>query len=59
MRATASTRPGTSSWSRAEGDVVASAVVEREVRDGVPVYDVWGHVTPELRRRGIGGWLLD
>jgi mycothiol synthase len=43
----------------AEGDLVAVTAVQREVRDQVPVYDVWGKVAPQMRRRGIGRWLLD
>lgn len=43
----------------AGGQLIGATGVQRGVRDDVPVYDVWGHVTPELRRRGIGGWLLD
>ena len=39
--------------------VVAMTAVERQVRDSVPVYEVWGKVLPELRRRGIGRWLFD
>ena len=35
-------------------DLVAFAMVERIVRDGVTNYDLWGYVHPELRRRGIG-----
>ncbi len=43
----------------ADGHLVAITGVEREVRDEVPVYDVWGKVDPALRRRGLGQWLLD
>jgi mycothiol synthase len=39
--------------------VVAQTAVHRQVRDGVPVYEVWGKVRPEVRRRGIGRWLFD
>ena len=35
-------------------DLVAFAMVERIVRDGVTNYDLWGYVRPDLRRRGIG-----
>ncbi len=43
-----------------EGDLglVAFAMVERIVRDGVPTYDLWGYVHPELRRNGIGSVLF-
>jgi len=41
-----------------EGRVVAEAGVERSIRDGVAVYDVWGHVHPSVRRRGLGRALL-
>lgn len=44
---------------RSDGEMVALMVVQREVRDGVPTYDLWGKVTPHLRRRGVGRWLLD
>ncbi|MEA2609111.1 MAG: mycothiol synthase [Chloroflexota bacterium] len=43
----------------ADDRLVAATGVDRGIRDGVPSYQVWGHVTPELRRRGIGSWLLD
>ena len=43
----------------ANGDLVALIAVEREVRDDVPVYDIWGKVTPEMRRRGIATWLVE
>jgi mycothiol synthase len=39
--------------------VVAQTAVHRQVRDGVPVYEVWGKVRPDVRRRGIGRWLFD
>ena len=39
------------------GSLVAFAMVERVVRDGVTNYDLWGYVHPELRRRGIGSAL--
>jgi mycothiol synthase len=38
--------------------LVALMSVQREVRDDVPVYDVWGKVAPRMRRHGIGRWLL-
>jgi len=41
-----------------DGRLVAESGVERVVRDGVVVYSVWGHVHPELRRRGLGRALL-
>jgi mycothiol synthase len=40
------------------GRVVAEAGVERVIRSGAPVYETWGHVHPELRRRGLGRALL-
>jgi len=39
--------------------LVAMTAVHRQVRDGVPVYEVWGKVRPDLRRRRIGQWLFD
>ena len=41
-----------------DGRLVAMTAVPREVRAGVPTYDLWGKVAPDLRRRGIGTWLL-
>ncbi len=41
-----------------DGRMVAEAGVERTVRDGVVVYDLWGHVHPDVRRRGLGRALL-
>ena len=41
-----------------EGVPVAWSHVNRQVRDGLPVYAVFGTVVPEWRRRGIGRWLL-
>ena len=41
-----------------EGRPVAESGVERTIRDGVVVYDLWGHVHPDYRRRGIGRALL-
>ena len=41
-----------------DGRLVAMTAVPREVRADVPMYDVWGKVAPDLRRRGIGRWLL-
>jgi mycothiol synthase len=33
--------------------------VERVVRDGGPVYEMWGAVLPDVRRHGLGTALLD
>ncbi len=41
-----------------DGRPVAESGVERTVRDGIVVYDLWGHVHPEVRRRGLGRALL-
>lgn len=41
-----------------EAGLVAFAMVERIVRDDIPNYDLWGYVRPTLRRRGIGGVLV-
>jgi mycothiol synthase len=41
-----------------DGRLVGYAGQERVMRDGVPVYELWGNVHPEVRRRGIGGTLL-
>lgn len=40
------------------GRAVAGAGVERVMRDGSPVYESWGHVHPDVRRRGLGRALL-
>ena len=42
-----------------DGVVVANAGVERVLRDGRPMYQLFGHVHPAHRRRGIGRMLLD
>lgn len=41
-----------------DGVPVADAGVDRVVRAGVVVYEMWGHVDPAWRRRGIGRALL-
>ncbi len=41
-----------------DGRLVAMTAVPREVLANVPIYDLWGKVAPDLRRRGIGTWLL-
>lgn len=41
-----------------DGRLIAESGVERTVRDGVAVYDLWGHVHPDVRRRGFGRALL-
>ena len=41
-----------------DGRLVAESGVERTVRDGIVVYDLWGHVHPGVRRRGLGRALL-
>lgn len=38
---------------------VGMAGVEREVRDGTPIFELWGAVLPDVRRRGLGMALLD
>jgi mycothiol synthase len=38
---------------------VGMAGVERVVRDGKPIYEMWGAVYPDVRRRGLGTALLD
>ncbi|MDO8485706.1 MAG: GNAT family N-acetyltransferase, partial [Candidatus Limnocylindrales bacterium] len=46
-------------FAEVDGELVAATGVKRVVRDGIPVYDVWGNVLAELRRRGLGTALLD
>jgi len=41
-----------------DGCLVGVAGQERVMRDGVAVYELWGNVHPDVRRRGIGGALL-
>jgi mycothiol synthase len=41
-----------------DGRLVAESGVERVVRDGIVVYDLWGHVHPDVRRGGLGRALL-
>jgi mycothiol synthase len=41
-----------------DGRAVAESGVERTIRDGVVVYDLWGHVHPDVRRHGLGRALL-
>jgi mycothiol synthase len=41
-----------------DGRAVAESGVERVMRDGVAVYELWGNVVPDLRRRGLGRALL-
>lgn len=41
-----------------DGTVIAESGVERGMRGGVPVYDIWGNVDPAYRRRGLGRALL-
>jgi mycothiol synthase len=42
-----------------DGRTVGMTGVEREVRDGSPIYELWGAVQPGVRRRGLGSALLD
>jgi mycothiol synthase len=42
-----------------DGRIVASAGVERAERGGMAVFELWGNVHPEVRRRGIGRALLE
>jgi len=44
--------------SEVDGRVVAESGVERTVKDGAVVYDLWGHVHPGVRRGGLGRALL-
>jgi mycothiol synthase len=41
-----------------DGRIVAEAGVDRVIRDGVATYEIWGHVSPDVRRRGLGRALL-
>jgi mycothiol synthase len=41
-----------------DGRTVGMTGVERVVRDGEPVYELWGAVAPEQRRHGLGTALL-
>jgi mycothiol synthase len=41
------------------GGLIGMTGVERVVRDGAPVYEMWGAVHPDFRRRGLGTALLD
>jgi mycothiol synthase len=41
-----------------DGRPVAESGVERVMRDGVAVYEIWGTVRPDVRRRGLGRALL-
>lgn len=41
-----------------DGRVVGEAGVDRVMRGGIAVYEIWGHLVPEVRRRGIGRALL-
>ncbi len=41
-----------------DGRTVGEATVERVVRGGLPVYEISGHVHPDVRRRGLGRALL-
>lgn len=42
-----------------DDDIIAATGVERVVRDGIPIYDMWPNVLPEYRRRGLGSALLE
>ncbi len=42
-----------------EGRIVAAAGVERADRAGMAVFELWGNVHPDVRRRGIGRGLLE
>ena len=41
-----------------DGRLIAESGVERVMRDGVAVYEIWGTVRPDVRRRGLGRALL-
>ncbi|MEO5884502.1 MAG: GNAT family N-acetyltransferase, partial [Candidatus Limnocylindrales bacterium] len=41
-----------------DGQGIGNAGIDRVVREGVAVYEIWGHVDPAWRRRGIGRALL-
>ncbi len=43
----------------ADGRLIGMTGVDRVVRDGEPVYEMWGAVLPAFRRRGLGTALLD
>ena len=39
--------------------LVACAGADRVIRDATPIYETWGAVHPEMRRRGLGSALLE
>ena len=42
-----------------DGRIIARSMVERMIRDDIPMYKVEGEVHPDFRRRGIGTWLFE
>jgi mycothiol synthase len=42
-----------------DGRTIGMTGVERVVRDGRPVYETWGAVAPDQRRRGLGSAMLE
>jgi len=42
-----------------DGHLVGVTGVDRVIRDGEPVYELWGSVRPHLRRHGLGQVLLE
>ncbi len=42
-----------------DGRIIAWGSTERSIRDGLVVFETWGSVHPEQRRRGIGRTIFD